>query len=302
MKNNFVGHHLILAALLATSSSFAANFGAPVMKAAAASATPAAAAVLPTASGPQVSDTFRVVKTDGATIIQQGTMSSSVASIPMLTVSESDALAKGVGKCAFNVKYDEISATAASGTTNQIYSNDKLIAINSMIAVAPGVIKTIWTQPYLFAGLNNVRVVVNSAGVAPSTKWIRVYVSGTCGGTTATSTTTTVTPTTTTTTRTTTTTTVKAPVVVSYVPGSAEWNNLNIVYGYSNYAVTQLKGKGYARYDELVKLNIAVTAAINAKSVTQGAYNSLMTGWNTFVTDPVFKAMMSAVTPPTNAK
>jgi len=72
--------------------------------------------------------------------------------------------------------------------------------------------------------------------------------------------------------------------VVKFAPGSAEWNNLNTAWGYSNYAVTQLKGKGYARYEELVKLNADLTAVINAKSVEQSAYNALMVRWNSFVT------------------
>ena len=49
-------------------------------------------------------------------------------------------------------------------------------------------------------------------------------------------------------------------------------------------------------------VNAAISAAISAKTVTQGAYNNLMTGWNTFVTDPAFKALMTAVVPNTTGK
>jgi len=237
-------------------------------------------------TGPQAGDSFRIVKPDGASVIQQGPLTTNIAAITVLNVSDKDAFLVSGGKCAFNVKYDEISAIAALGTTNRIYSNDNLIAQNTKIDLVPGVLKTIWTQPYLTPGLNSIRLVVNADGATPSTKWIRVNVAGTCGATPP--------------------STVKPPVttppVVSFAPGSAEWNNLNTVFGYSNYAVTQLKTKRYARYDELVKLNAAISAAISAKTVTQGAYNSLMTGWNTFVTDPAFKALMTAVVPNTTGK
>jgi hypothetical protein len=298
---------IALASLLATGTALAANFGgttttttAPAGGTTSGGTTSSVVVTPPAATGPQAATLFRVAKQDGATIIAQGNMGATAASADLLTVSENDALSKGHGMCAFNVKYDEVSATAASGTTNRLFSNDnRPIAINSMISLTPGVIKTIWTQPYLTTGLNNVRVVINADSGAPSTKWIRINVLGACGGTpaptVATTTTTTAHPTTTTTTTTTT-------VVKRFGPGTAEWNNLNIVYGYSNYATTQLKGKGYSRYDELVKLNTAVTGIINAKSIDQNAYNSVMTGWNTFITDPVFKSMMAAVVPASNGK
>jgi hypothetical protein len=227
-------------------------------------------------------------------------MGADPASADLLTVSENDALAKGNGMCAFNVKYDEVSATAASGTTNRLFSNDnRPIAINSQISLTPGVIKTIWTQPYLTAGLNNVRVVINADSASPSTKWIRINVLGACGGKAVTvSTTTTTTAARPVTTTTTTTTTM----LKTFGPGTAEWNNLFNVFGYSNYATTQLKGKGYPRYDELVKLNAQVTAIVNAKAIDQNTYNGLMTSWNTFITDPVFKSMMAAVVPGSSGK
>lgn len=298
----------ILAALIASSfaaSAMAANFGtptarAPVATAAVAAPAPASAAVV---AGPQLGESFRIVKPDGATIIQQGKLGTNVLTGTAITVSDKDAFVAMKGKCAFNVKYDEMSATAAVGTTNRLYSNDTLIAQNTKIDLVPGVLKTIWTQPYLVAGVNNVRVVVNADGAMPSTKWIRITVTGTCGGAAA---------------------PVAAPApapapvakpaepvkpvvtapppVVRYAPGSAEWNKLNIMWGYSNYATTQLKSANYARYAELVKLNAAITTVINAKTVEQGAYNSLVASWNTFVTEEKFRALMSAVTTSTAGK
>jgi hypothetical protein len=302
---------LVLVTLLVASSSFAANFGTSGATTAKGAAMPATATSTPqllTIAGPQVGGLFRVVKPDGATVIQQGTMSAGTSSIPTITVSETDALVKANGKCAFNVKYDEISSSAATSTTNRTYSNDAVVAINSKIDLAAGVMKTIWTQPYLFAGTNNVKLVINADSATPSTGWIRINVTGACGGTAKAPETpkapTTAAPTTPEKPKTDTGTpnTTTPPATVKFTPGSNEWNNLNNAFGYSNYGVTQLKGKGYARYDELVKLNAAITAAINAKSVDQGAYNSLMTSWNTFVTDAAFKAAMAAIVPGTSGQ
>jgi hypothetical protein len=297
---------LILIALLATATStYAANFGTPgtAAKPAAApaiSTAPVTAVTPPISLGPQVADIFRIVKPDGATVIQQGSMTSNTASVATINVSEKDSFLIAGGMCAFNVKYDEISSAAATGTTNRLYSNDRLIAQNTKIDLVPGVIRSIWTQPYLTPGMNTVRVVVNADGAAPSTKWVRINVDGTCGAVVHPPVVTTPPP-----------APPKPPVVttpppapvVTFKPGSAEWNNLNNAWGYSNYGTTQLKGKGYARYDELAKLNSYLTVVINAKSVERGAYNSLMTAWNTFVTDPAFKAaMVAAVASTSNHK
>jgi len=299
--------HLVVATMLATTSAFAANFGTTPAAPAPAASNPVVGAAAPLtmaalASGPQLGATFRIVKPDGSTIIKQGNLSAPGAAMEVINVSESDAFISKTpqGKCAFNVQYDEASSSAATNTTNRLYSNDSVIAINSLISLTPGVKKTIWTQPYLYAGMNTIRVVVNADGAAPSTKWVRVNVAGTCGGS-APVVTTPAAPVVkppvanTTPVATVPVTPPAPPVIVKFQPGSAEWNNLNIVWGYSNYATTQLKGRGYARYDELSRLNAAVTAIVNAKSVDQAAYNSLMTTWNTFVTEPAFKSAMALV-------
>lgn len=239
----------------------------------------------------------RIVKSDGQTAIAQaapmlvaanGTAS---GAMPQITVSEKDAFISSLGRCAFNFKYDEVSNTAVATSSNRIYSNDTLIAQNTQIALAPKVVKTIWTQPYLFAGANNVKVVVNVDGV-PSTGWVRINVSGSCGKPAAAP--------------------VPAPVVappapapapISYIqPGSGDWNNLNNAWGYSNYAVTQLKGKGFTKYDALVKLNATLTAAINARKISTGDYASLMAAWNAMLADPAFKAAMAAIVPTPGVK
>ena len=254
----------------------------------------AAFAADPTA---QLTGLVRIVKSDGQTVIAQaapmlvaanGTAS---GAMPQITVSEKDAFIASLGRCAFNFKYDEVSNTAVATSTNRIYSNDTLIAQNTQIALAPKVVKTIWTQPYLYAGANNVKLVINVDGV-PSTGWVRINVTGTCGKPAAAP--------------------APAPVAappapapspapapVSYIqPGSGDWNNLNTAWGYSNYAVTQLKGKGFAKYDALVRLNTALTAAINARKISTGDYASLMAAWNAMLADPAFKAAMAAIVPP----
>lgn len=258
--------------------------------------------VPPVLSGPQAGTLFRVVKPDGSTVIQQGNMAGIGNTVNTINVSENDAFLMSGGKCAFNVKYDDVSATAVASSTNRLYSNDNPIAVNSNIALTAGVVKSIWTQPYLVGGLNNVRVVVNADGVAPSTKLIRVYVAGACGAKPATGTTTT--PVTTTTPPPATGSGAKAPTppappappVVNFTPGSAEWANLTTVYGYTTYAVAQLKGRNYARYTELSSLSAGISASISAKTISQSLYNGLMTSWNTFVTDPAFKTAMSGAT------
>lgn len=114
-------------------------------------------------------------------MIQQGNMGANVAVASTINVTDKDAFLTSGGRCAFNVKYDAMSGSVASGTVNRLFSNDTPIAVNSNLSYTAGETKTIWTQPYLSAGNNNVRVVVNADGAAPSTKWLRVNVAGTCG-------------------------------------------------------------------------------------------------------------------------
>lgn len=255
--------------------------------------TQASFAADPTA---QLTGLVRIVKSDGQTVLAQAAPmliaanGTATGAMPQITVSEGDAFISSLGRCAFNFKYDEVSNTAVATSTNRIYSNDTLIAQNTQIALTPKVVKTIWTQPYLFAGANNVKVVVNVDGM-PSTGWVRINVTGTCGKPAAAPA----------------PTPVPAPIVtppapapspVVYIqPGSGDWNNLNNAWGYSNYAVTQLKGKGYAKYDTLARLNAAITVAINAKKVSTGDYGSLMAGWNALLADPAFKTAMAAIVP-----
>lgn len=243
----------------------------------------------------QLTGLVRIVKSDGKTVVAQAAPmlvapnGAASGKLPEITISEKDAFLSSLGRCAFNFQYDEVSATAVATSTNRIYSNDTLIAQNTQIALTPKVVKTVWTQPYLLAGANNVKVVINAESAAPSMGWVRINVTGTCGKPAAAP--------------------APAPVVkppapapapapVVYIqPGSGDWNNLNTAWGYSNYAVTQLKGKGYAKYDDVVRLNAALTNAINAKKVTTGEYASLMAAWNVLQADAAFKAAMAAIVP-----
>ena len=258
---------------------------------------------------------FRFVKPDGSTVIAQAALAVGGSALAVINIDGAAAIAQGNGRCAFNVKYDEIANAAAAGTTNRLYSNDTLVAQNTKIELAANVVKSIWTQPYLFAGANNVKVVVNAEGAAPSIGWVRVNVFGKCGGvTTPTSdgtppasppaasvpgaeapkppVTAPVTPPT--------TAPVTPPVTapVTFGPGSGDWNNLVTAMGYSNYGVTQLKGKGYARYDELAKLNVELVAAVAAGKIERSAYNALIVRWNSFVNDKAFREAMAAIVPP----
>lgn len=268
---------------------------------------PPTVTTLPT--GPLVTGLFRIVKPDGNAVIQQAPIGSGSSVINVINVSTADAFLASKGKCAFNVKYDEVSGLAATNTTNRLFSNDTLIAQNTKIDLSPNVLKTIWTQPYLVPGQNNVKVVVNADSATPSVGWVRVNVSGTCGATSTPPPTTT--PPVTTPPKTeppkteppkTTPPVVQPPPVPKFTAGSAEWNNLFNAFGYSNYGVTQLKGKNFARYSELVKLNADITVVVNAKVVDQPSYNALMSRWNSFVMDPAFQAAMKAITPSTDKK
>lgn len=250
-------------------------------------AVAAAHAADPPAAPVQVNALFRVLKTNGTTVVGQAVVTPGGGALASITVSESDALVAANGRCAFNVKYDEVASANATGTVNRLYSNDTLIAQNSAIDLQAGVLKTIWTQPYLYAGLNNVKVVVNATAANPGIGWVRINVVGKCGGTT-----------------------VAPPPVVTppapppppaapapITPTSAEWNPLYNAWGYSNYGVTQLKTKGYARYADLVRINADLTAVVNAKRVERAAYNELMARWNVIANDPAFKTAMAAVVP-----
>lgn len=261
----------------------------------------------------QLTGQVRLVKSDGKTVLAQAApllvtaAGTATGKLPEITVSDKDAFLSALGRCAFNLQYDEVSATAVAGSTNRLYGNDALIAQNTQIALTPKVVRTIWTQPYLVAGTNNVRIVINADSAAPSTGWVRITVTGSCGKATtpapapapspapapkpepapAPKPAPSPAPT-------------PAPAPVVYIqPGSGDWNTLNNAWGYSNYAVTQLKGKGYARYDELVKLNTAITSAITAKKIASGDYAALMTAWNALQADPAFKAAMAAIVPST---
>lgn len=177
----------LMFSLMLASPVFAANFGStepPKTTTTPPSTTtvaPPKPASTPAATGPQVTGLFRIVKPDGATVIAQTAIGSGSNVINVINVATSDAFLTSGGKCAFNVKYDEVSGVAASSTTNRLFSNDALIAQNTKIDLAPNVLKTIWTQPYLVPGQNNVKIVVNADSATPSVGWVRVNVSGTCG-------------------------------------------------------------------------------------------------------------------------
>jgi hypothetical protein len=230
--------------------------------------------MLPASSGPQLTGNIKIVRLDGMTVIQQGKFGSNVAVADTLTVAASDAFVTGNGRCAFNLRYEETSVAALSNSTNRIFSNDTLIAQNTAISLLPKTAKAVVTQPYLFAGLNNVKFVLDAEG-KPSTFWVRINVTGNCGGAAPT------------------------PVVVSFKPGSPEWNRLFVAFGYSNYAVTQLKTKGYVRYADLVKLNADIAAAYQSGSITANTLASLMSRWEAFTNEAAFKAAMTTVTPGT---
>lgn len=244
------------------------------------------AADSPATSTPSISGMFRVLKTDGNTVLSQAILTAGV--MQQIGVKASDALVAANGRCAFNVKLDEIASATLPGTTTRLYSNDTLVANVTKLDLAAKALKSYVTQPYLYAGRNNVKVVFNAESATPAVAWVQVLVDGTC--------------------------TAAAPAApapaaskpevkppVATVPpvkaGTADWNALFNAYGYSNYAVTGLKGKGFKRYDELTSVNAALAAAVKAGSIERAAFTALMTRWAAITNDADFKALMAKVVP-----
>lgn len=242
----------------------------------AASAAPAAEPVA------QPSALFRVFKADGSTLVGQAVITAG-GGMATINVRQADALVAANGRCAFNVKYDEVSPVALKGSTNRLYANDTLVAQNTGIDLAGGVLRTIWTQPYLYPGANNVKVVLNADGAKPTAGWVRINVDGACQATPPAPK---VEP-----------KPSPVPLAPPVVPGSGEWNALHNAWGYSNYAATQLKGKGYARYAELVAVNADLRAVVDAKKVERVACDALMARWNVIANDATFWKLMAAVVP-----
>lgn len=289
-------HSMLLISLLATLPAFAAD--APRSSPPKPTATPPTTAPIPmpkaVLSGPQVTGLFQVLKADGTTVIRQVVVSPGSSAIGEINVATGDALVASKGKCAFNVRYSELSQIAATGTTNRLYDNDTLVVQNTKIDLAANQWVTVRTQPYLVAGRNNVKLVINAESATPSIGWVRINVSGTCGAEAAPPVTPPATP--------------KPPVekppatppaIVKYGPGSAEWNTLNTAWGYSNYATTQLRTRSYARYADLVTLNANLTTVVNARTVEKPGYEALMARWHSFTTDAAFVAAMATVVPGT---
>ncbi len=235
---------------------------------------------------------FRVLKADGATVIGVAVVTPGGGALATINVSQTDAIAASNGRCAFNVRYDEVSGVAAKGTINRLYSNDTLVAQNTGIDLQPGVLRSITTQPYLFAGANNLKVVVNAESTGPGVGWVRINVAGDCKTQAAPHTPDpkVIAPVTST----------PAPLpksAATITPTSAPWNALYNARGYSNYATTQLKGKGFARYADLLNLNAALTAAVNARELKASDYEALMARWNALANDAAFKAAMAKILP-----
>jgi len=247
----------------------AALLGLAALPAAFAAGTPPAA----------INALVRVLKPDMATVIGQALVTPGGGALATINVTQADAIAAANGRCAFNVRYDEVAGAAVKGSVNRLYANDTLVAINSAIDLQPGVLRSITTQPYLYAGANNLKIVVNADSATPSTGWVRINVAGDC----------------------------KAPVVAPkpppapvlppVTPGSAQWNALYNAWGYSNYAVTQLKGKGFGRYADIVTLNAALSKAVDARSIAAADCTALMAKWNALAAEPAFVAAMTAVVP-----
>src|SRR5258708_6481493 len=78
-----------------------------------------ALAATPTA---QLTGQVRLVKSDGKTVLAQAApllvspAGTAAGKLPEITVSDKDAFLTALGRCAFNLQYDEVSATAVAGS------------------------------------------------------------------------------------------------------------------------------------------------------------------------------------------
>ena len=271
-------HPIVLAAFALLNLSLAHAADKP------ATTTPTAAPIAAPIAG-----MFRMLKADGTTIVSQAILAPGV--MQLVGVKASDAIVAANGRCAFNVKIDEVSPLALSATTTRVYSNDMLVAQVTRLDLAAKTLKSFVTQPYLYAGRNNVKLVFNAESATPSVAWVQVLVDGTCMASPPAA---------------------PAPAASTAAPtppapapikaGSADWNKLFNAYGYSNYAVTGLKGKGYRRYDELASVNAALTAAVKAGTIERSAHAALMARWAALTNDTDFRSAMAKVVPGSDRK
>lgn len=243
-------------------------------------ASVALAADVPVITTAPIAGMFRLLKADGSTIVSQALVTPGLTQ--QIGVRASDAIVTANGRCAFNVKVDEVSQAALPGTTTRLYSNDTLVANVTKLDLAAGTLKSYVTQPYLYAGRNNIKLVFNAESATPNVGWVQVLVDGTCTAA-ATPPITPPKPT--------------PPLPEPVKAGSADWRPLFNAYGYSNYAVHGLKGKGYRRYDELASVNAALTAAVKAGTIPRAAYQALLARWNAIANDADFRAAMAKVVP-----
>lgn len=240
---------------------------------------PAVFAAEPVTPKPAINALFKVYKRDGSTLLAQAAVAAGGSTFGTVKLRQVDAIAAGNGRCAFNVKLDEVANVDRPGTVDRLYANDRLAAQMSGIELKAGVLRTVWTQPYLDSGVNNVRVVLDADGPSPSVGWVRVLVDGRCDALAAPE-------------------PPPAPKPPPVVPGSADWNRLYNAWGYSNYARRQLDGRGYGRYADVVALNRDLSAVVQARRVEAAAYAELMRRWAALADDAGFKAAMAAIVPP----
>ncbi|MDL2338621.1 MAG: hypothetical protein QFE16_12340 [Pseudomonadota bacterium] len=239
------------------------------------------AADAPVTTATPILGMVRLLKADGSTVVSQAIVTPGL--MQQIGVRGVDAIASANGRCAFNLKIDEVSRVALTATTTRLFSNDTLVANVTKLDLVANTVKSFVTQPYLYAGRNNVKLVFNAESTTPTIGWVQVLVDGTCGAAPAPVATPKPTP--------------PAPPSPPVKPGSADWNQLFNAYGWSNYAVHGLQGKGYIRYDELVSVNAALTVAVKAGTIERAAFLALMVRWNAINTDADFKAAMAKVVP-----
>ncbi len=241
-------------------------------------ASAAFAAEPPPSSSAPIVGIVRLLKADGASVAGQAIVAP--GTLPQVGVRAADAVRFADGRCVFNLKIDEVSPVARSATVTRLYAHDALIASVGRLDLAARTLKSFVVQPALPTGLNHVKFVFDAESAKPTVAWVQVRVDGPCVAPPPPA-----------------PTPASAPPPPPVKPGSGDWNALFNAYGYSNYAVHGLAGKGFGGYDELVSVNAGLVAAVKAGSIGREAWQKLMARWNAIAGNADFKAAMAKVVP-----
>ncbi len=118
------------------------------------------------ASGAASATTIDVTSVKGITIggAVGGAGGKLVAWGGTVELNPADAIARGNGRCAFNVSYDMVNngTGAATNFRNVLMAHDAKVAVNSLLSLDAGQTKQVNAQPYLMPGTYALSLVLDS--------------------------------------------------------------------------------------------------------------------------------------------